>query len=49
MAGHDAQTVLETFPDLSIGGFMCDGEIAPIGGRAYLNGYTATLVFFVPK
>ena len=32
--------------DLALGGFFCNGEIGPVGGRAHLHGFTATIAVF---
>lgn len=29
------------FPNTSLGGFFCNGEIGPVGGRTFLHGYTS--------
>ena len=33
-------------PAAPLGGFFCNGEIGPVGGRAYLHGYTASVALF---
>lgn len=47
--GHDAQAVLEEFGPIPLAGFLCNGEIATVGGQAILHGSTAGLTFFVKK
>jgi small ligand-binding sensory domain FIST len=44
---HDARTVVEAFGRPAVAGFFCGGEIGPVGGRAFLHGFTATLAVFV--
>lgn len=47
---HDARQVHEGFGrDLPLAGFFCNGEIGPVGGRAFLHGYTAAVALFVSK
>lgn len=48
-ADHDAQTVADVLGPIPLGGFLCDGEIGPVGGRTFLHGATASLAFFVRK
>ena len=44
-ADHDARLVSGALgPGLA--GFFCGGEIGPVGGRAFLHGFTATLAVF---
>jgi small ligand-binding sensory domain FIST len=46
---HDARVVTETLRTDALAGFFCGGEIGPVGGKAFLHGFTATLaVFFEP-
>jgi small ligand-binding sensory domain FIST len=40
---HDARTVSEALGGPALAGFFCGGEIGPVGGRAFLHGFTATL------
>jgi small ligand-binding sensory domain FIST len=30
----------------AVAGFFCGGEIGPVGGKAFLHGFTATLAVF---
>jgi small ligand-binding sensory domain FIST len=44
---HDARTVAETLGTQAAAGFFCGGEIGPVGGKAFLHGFTATLAIFL--
>jgi small ligand-binding sensory domain FIST len=44
---HDARLVSEALGVPSVAGFFCGGEIGPVGGRAFLHGFTATLAVFI--
>lgn len=44
---HDARTVARALGSEAVAGFFCGGEIGPVGGRAFLHGYTATLAVFL--
>jgi small ligand-binding sensory domain FIST len=46
-AHHDARTVSEALGADALAGFFCGGEIGPVGGRAFLHGFTATLAVFL--
>jgi small ligand-binding sensory domain FIST len=39
---HDARIVTETLGTQALAGFFCGGEIGPVGGKAFLHGFTAT-------
>lgn len=43
---HDVRAVGEAF-GAPVAGFFCGGEIGPVGGRAFLHGFTATLAVFL--
>jgi small ligand-binding sensory domain FIST len=43
---HDARLVSEALGSDALAGFFCGGEIGPVGGRAFLHGFTATLAVF---
>lgn len=45
--GHDARVVAEALGAPALAGFFCGGEIGPVGGRAFLHGFTATLAVFL--
>jgi small ligand-binding sensory domain FIST len=44
---HDARVVTETLATQALAGFFCGGEIGPVGGKAFLHGFTATLAVFL--
>ena len=44
---HDATVVAEALGSESLAGFFAAGEIGPVGGRAFVHGYTATLAVFL--
>jgi len=44
---HDARVVAEALRTQALAGFFCGGEIGPVGGKAFLHGFTATLAIFV--
>ena len=44
---HDARVVGELLGSPAVAGFFCGGEIGPVGGRAFLHGFTATLAVFL--
>jgi len=39
---HDAETLANILGNIPLAGFFCNGEIGPIGGKAFLHGYTAS-------
>jgi small ligand-binding sensory domain FIST len=39
---HDAETLANILGDIPLAGFFCNGEIGPVGGKAFLHGYTAS-------
>ena len=43
---HDPEMFKGTFGPLPIGGFFANGEIAPVGGRTFLHGYTSAFAMF---
>ncbi len=44
---HDAALLQDlTWDSLQLGGMFCAGEIGPVGGRAFLHGFTASLAVF---
>ncbi|MFM8829304.1 MAG: FIST C-terminal domain-containing protein [Actinomycetota bacterium] len=43
---HDARAVADVLGDIPLAGLFCNGEIGPVGGRAHLHGFTATLAVF---
>jgi small ligand-binding sensory domain FIST len=44
---HDARVVVEALGTQAVAGFFCGGEIGPVGGKAFLHGFTATLAVFL--
>ena len=46
---HDARVVSETLGAQGVAGFFCGGEIGPVGGRAFLHGFTATMAVFLAE
>jgi small ligand-binding sensory domain FIST len=44
---HDARVVAEAVGSPSLAGFFCGGEIGPVGRRAFLHGFTATMAVFL--
>jgi small ligand-binding sensory domain FIST len=44
---HDAGVVTEMLGTDALAGFFCGGEIGPVGGKAFLHGFTATLAVFL--
>ena len=46
---HDASMVTQALGGRPLAGFFCGGEIGPVGGRAFLRGFTATLAVFLEQ
>jgi small ligand-binding sensory domain FIST len=46
---HDARVVAEALGTRSLAGFFCGGEIGPVGGKAFLHGFTATVAVFLQR
>jgi small ligand-binding sensory domain FIST len=44
---HDARVVAAALGTEALAGFFCGGEIGPVGGKAFLHGFTATLAIFL--
>jgi small ligand-binding sensory domain FIST len=44
---HDARVVADELGTQALAGFFCGGEIGPVGGKAFLHGFTATLAVFL--
>ena len=44
---HDVRVAAEALGSDALAGFFCGGEIGPVGGRAFLHGFTATLAVFL--
>jgi small ligand-binding sensory domain FIST len=47
MPSHDARAVVDALGCDALAGFFCGGEIGPVGGQAFLHGFTATLAVFL--
>ena len=45
----DSRLFHRYFPQLSLGGFFCNGEIGPVGQQTFLHGYTSALALFRGK
>ncbi len=43
---HDAAAVDQLLGPLPVAGAFCAGEVGPVGGRAFLHGFTASLALF---
>jgi small ligand-binding sensory domain FIST len=43
---HDAGVVDQLLGPLPVAGAFCAGEVGPVGGRALLHGFTASLALF---
>jgi len=46
---HDTSILKSVVGDIPVGGFFCNGEIGPVGGRTYLHGYTSSIGVFSPR
>jgi small ligand-binding sensory domain FIST len=46
---HDARAVASALGTDAVAGFFCGGEIGPVGGKAFLHGFTATLAIFLER
>jgi small ligand-binding sensory domain FIST len=44
---HDARAVADALGSDALAGFFCGGEIGPVGGKAFLHGFTATIAVFL--
>jgi small ligand-binding sensory domain FIST len=45
----DSEMLRKYIPQIPVGGFFCNGEIGPVGGRTFLHGYTSAFALFRPK
>lgn len=43
---HDSHAFLRAVGGVPLGGFFCNGEIGPVGGRAFLHAYTSAFGIF---
>ncbi len=46
---HDTALLRSVVGDIPVGGFFCNGEIGPVGGRTYLHGYTSSIGVIAPR
>lgn len=46
VAHHDSNMIADNLGRMPIGGFFCNGEIGPVGGRSFLHGYTSSIAVF---
>jgi small ligand-binding sensory domain FIST len=46
---HDARAVASALGTDAVAGFFCGGEIGPVGGKAFLHGFTATVAIFLER
>jgi small ligand-binding sensory domain FIST len=46
---HDAGVAGDLLGTQALAGFFCGGEIGPVGGKAFLHGFTATLAVFLER
>jgi len=46
---HDVAAVQSGLGPLPVAGMFCAGEIGPVGGRAFLHGFTASMALFVEQ
>lgn len=49
MPHHDAATFQQLLGPAPLGGFFCNGEVGPVGGRTHLHGYTGAFGLFRPR
>lgn len=45
----DTSLFHEHLGSVPVGGFFCNGEIGPVGGRSFLHGYTSSFGIFRPR
>lgn len=43
---HDSRALRRRLGEVPLGGFFCNGEIGPVGGRTFLHGYTSAFGLF---
>lgn len=46
--GHDAAAVAELCNDVPTAGFFAAGELGPVGGKNFVHGHTASILFLGP-
>ena len=45
-AGHDTRAFHRVRGPVPLGGFFCNGEVGPVGGKTFLHGYTSAFALF---
>lgn len=45
---HDSGEFMRRFPQATLGGFFCNGEIGPVGSTTFLHGYTSCFAMIEP-
>jgi small ligand-binding sensory domain FIST len=43
---HDSNLLSSICGNIPVGGFFCNGEIGPVGGKTFLHGYTSSIAVF---
>ena len=43
---HDTEAFHRALGPVPLGGFFCNGEVGPVGGRTFLHGYTSAFALF---
>ncbi|HVK74429.1 MAG TPA: FIST N-terminal domain-containing protein [Kofleriaceae bacterium] len=43
---HDSDAFQRALGPVPLGGFFCNGEVGPVGGRTYMHGYTSAFGLF---
>ena len=46
---HDAQALADALGPVPTAGLFCNGEIGPVGGEAFLHGFTASIAFLTAQ
>lgn len=46
LPNFDSELFQRYFNGIPLGGFFCNGEIGPVGGRTFLHGYTSAFAIF---
>lgn len=46
---HDSRLFRQLVGEIPVGGFFCNGEIGPVGGKTFLHGYTSAFALFSPR
>lgn len=44
--GHDSGAFQRALGPVPLGGFFCNGEVGPVGGKTFLHGYTSAFALF---